>query len=514
MNPLNRRLPWEARRILYDRLGFEPLEKQRAALADVSVPFIAFAGGVGAGKSLTAAKYLLPEVVPDYLKAVLLQAAGIPVEYRGELSRRFYWLAGPDYTLCRREFDLLCQDLHKLGVEMDGPNQPQEGPWWLRIRDTGTEVETKSASQPDSFHSKPIQGILACEAALISPWVRTERLIPRITRGVADGWMFASGTFEGVENWMVQAFEEGQEAGSSWHSYSMASWDNTVDHPDLTDDMHAWLEWYVRTMPSAKVMAQEENRAALRKLRKQAQDIYHALTNMPVDSFAQRFGAIPQKPTGLVYPEFDERVHVDPGIVFDPSRPVQVWIDPGVENPYAVLAVQLVEEEGQAPKVQVIDEVYYRHCTTEEMIGACVERPWWDAVTGGVIDATQLEQKAVWQRGDVWNRLRKTAPYLKSQKVLVETGIERTRLFLRNPATNEANITFSPKCVSTISEFGKYRWPSFKAGEMTVRKAPEDKNNHSIKAIAYGLVSCFGIGTHFEQLDTRQLAYRPRFPTR
>lgn len=509
-------MPWAARRLLYNSINFTPLPAQERALADTDVPFLAFAGGVGAGKSYTAAKYLLPEVLPNYMRAALLNAAGIECNYRGKQdeTRRYFWLAGPDYTLCRREFDLLVQDLHALGVELDGPNMPQEGPWWLKIKDSKTEVETKSASQPDSFHSKPVQGILACEAALISPYVRTERLIPRVTRGVSDGWMFCSGTFEGVENWMVNAYEEGQEEGGSWHSYSMASWDNTVDHPNLTPEMREWLNWYVKTMPTAKVMGDQENREALSQLKQQAQDIYHALANMPVDSFAQRFGAIPQKPTGLVFPEFDERVHVDHSMVFDNTKPVEVWIDPGVENPYAVLAVQFDGTPGtDGSKVAVIDEAYFRHCTSEEMIQECVGRPWWSNVTSGQIDATQVEQRAVWQRGEIWNKVQRTPPYLRAQKVLIDIGIERTRVFLRDPATQEPRITFSNKCHNTIKEFGQYRWPSFKGGD-AVRKTPEDRHNHSLKALAYGLVGAYGIGTHLTPIGTRTMIYKPRFPFR
>ena len=117
MNPLDRRLPWAARRLLYDSIGFVPLPAQERALSDTDVPFLAFAGGVGAGKSFTAAKYLLPEVIPNYMRAALLKGAGIDCHYRGKQdeTRRYFWLAGPDYTLCRREFDLLVQDLAGIG---------------------------------------------------------------------------------------------------------------------------------------------------------------------------------------------------------------------------------------------------------------------------------------------------------------------------------------------------------------------------------------------------------------
>jgi hypothetical protein len=46
------------------------------------------------------------------------------------------------------------------------------------------------------------------------------------------------------------------------------------------------------------------------------------------------------------------------------------------------------------------------------------------------------------------------------------------------------------------------------------RKTPQDKFNHALKALSYGLVGRFGIGTGYSALGTNTQAYRPRFPVR
>jgi hypothetical protein len=164
--------------------------------------------------------------------------------------------------------------------------------------------------------------------------------------------------------------------------------------------------------------------------------------------------------------------------------------------------------------VEVVDELYYRQSSSEEIIRECIQRPWWPKVTGGQIDATQLEQKAIWQRSELWATRSLQPPYLRAQKVLIDIGIERTRLWLRQPATNEIRLHISDKCPNLIREFGLYRWDTMRGESDQFQAKPLDKNNHALTALAYGLVGKFGIGTGYEKTGARTQQYRPRFPTR
>jgi hypothetical protein len=507
-NPLAKRLPFSARSIVYDLLGWTPFPAQIPPLSDVESFCLIFAGGVGASKTDVAEHYMLPEILPDAMRSVYLQLAGIPCEWNGKETKKTYWLVSPDYILQREVFTRLVDDLRTLGVRLESVNTPQDGSWFVKILDSGTEIASMSANQPNSMHSKAISGIIVDEAALVPDFIRKERLIPRLTRGgSSDPWLFMSGTFEGMGG-MASLYDVGQgpnDQGIS--SYAMPTWLNPISFPDVTQETADWLEWYCHKLPSEKELADQV--IELARLNREAPGLYLALTSMPTDSFAQRYGARPQRPSGLVFPEFDPQKHIIHGLTFDPEREVEVWIDPGVQNPYAVLAVQFRGEI-----VEVVDELYYRQSSSEEMIRECIQRPWWGKVQTGQIDATQSEQRAVWQRSELWTTRGLTPPYLRSQKVLIDMGIERTRLWLRQPGTNEIRLHVSDKCPNLIKEFGLYHWDAMKGESDQFRAKPVDKNNHALTALAYGLVGKFGIGTGYERTGGKSFAYRPRFPTR
>ncbi len=73
-----------------------------------------------------------------------------------------------------------------------------------------------------------------------------------------------------------------------------------------------------------------------------------------------------------------------------------------------------------------------------------------------------------------------------------------------DPQTNAPKLIVNPKCEGILSEFGvvpnpfdgqtrAYRWKVDRDGNI-VGEQPDDKNNHGIKAVIYGLVDRFGYG--------------------
>ena len=73
-----------------------------------------------------------------------------------------------------------------------------------------------------------------------------------------------------------------------------------------------------------------------------------------------------------------------------------------------------------------------------------------------------------------------------------------------NPETNAPKLIVNPNCAGVLSEFGvvpspldgqtrAYRWKMDRDGNI-VGESPEDKNNHGVKAVIYGLVDKFGYG--------------------
>ena len=140
---------------------------------------------------------------------------------------------------------------------------------------------------------------------------------------------------------------------------------------------------------------------------------------------------------------------------------------------------------------------------TEEMIDICRNRPWWKDVSSGVIDVAGYQHQAMAAPAELW--MKSTGLYLSSQKVRINDGTERLKSFLKpDPITKEARVQINPKCDGLLSEFGAapspfdgqtraYRWKIDRDGNI-VGQSPEDKNNHGVKALIYGIVDRYGYG--------------------
>jgi len=452
-------------------LGLCLFPTQRAVLTDVDHPFVFFCGGIGAGKSMCAALYVLPEVA---------HPGGI------------YWIIGPDYKLPRVEFSMLMDFAAQLSWEIkQGPNMPQDGEWYVRFAN-GTEVYTKSAQRPEQLHAVPVNGIVVAEAGQISGDLIINRLLPRITRVSRSavqkeaGWIFLSGTFEGMNTWVVQKYEEAKaNQAPDWSAYSMPTWENTVDYPGGRQD--------------PKVLLAERS--------------------MTPEQFLQRYGAIPMTPEGLVFKEFSEARHVRAFITFDPDLPVQIWVDPG--RTYAVEAVQIHYDNDVGDIVHVFDEIYLPDGSTEMAVSEATRRPWWENVIGGWIDVAAVEAQTLWSSGAIYESLRaqRSLPIrsvtLRSARVDIVAGIERVRTMLHSQVVGKnterpdvwdwalqpgiSRIYVSPRCRGLITEARLYTYAD---SNIVGVKKPRDANNHAWKAVTYGCVGNFGYATSW--LYTRQ----------
>ena len=139
----------------------------------------------------------------------------------------------------------------------------------------------------------------------------------------------------------------------------------------------------------------------------------------------------------------------------------------------------------------------------EDIIDIAQGRPWWPDVRFGVIDIAGNQHQAMAAPAEAW--ISKTGLYLSSQKIRINEGSERLKGWLKiNPMTHAPRIVFSPKCHGILSEFGSapnpfdgqtkaYRWKTDREGNI-VGEIPEDKYNHGIKSVIYGLIDRFGYG--------------------
>jgi hypothetical protein len=370
-----------------------------------------------------------------------------------------YWLVAADYERTRAEFDYLVEDFAALGILASVTKRVDPGNIILA---DGTRIETKSAKDPRTLAMKAPNGIIGCEASQLD-LDSFHRL--RSRSAPKRGWLFLAGTFEGSLGWYPQLFTTwNQGIHDDEQSFSLPSYSNQYLYPGGKRDPE------------------------ILKLRSQSSDEF----------FMERIEGIPSPPQGLVFEEFRPDIHIDPAAKWVKGEPVYLWIDPGYAGAYAVEVAQ--EINGQ---IIIIDEVFEQGLITTEMIDIVKSRPWWQDVVGGAIDIAGYQHQAMSAPAEIW--MEQSGVYLAAQKVRINDGTERLKGFLRSdPTTNMPKIVFNPSCQGILSEFGvaqspidgqtrAYRWKTDRDGNI-VGEAPDDKNNHAVKAVIYGLIDRYGYG--------------------
>tara|TARA_R110000737_G_scaffold217914_1_gene234273 strand:- start:372 stop:1727 length:1356 start_codon:yes stop_codon:yes gene_type:complete len=421
---------------LYDKVGFNPTTEQRRIL-DSPYRFTLVAGGEQAGKSLMASKYLLSRFAETEGKGL-------------------FWLVAADYERTRAEFEYLTEDFAKLGLLKEASKRVDPG--HLVLAD-GTRIETKSAKDPRTLAMRAPDGILGCEASQLDleTFYRLRgRCAPK------RGWLFLSGTFEGSLGWYPQMFTAwANGADKDSRAYSLPSYTNVHLYPGGATDPE------------------------ILKLRDFSSD----------DFYMERIEGKPSPPQGLVFQEFRPDAHIA-DVEYEKDVPVHLWMDPGYAGAYAIEVIQV-----KGDQIQVIDEIYEQGLVTDDMIDIAMSRPWWPDVHFGVIDVGGTQHQAMASPAEMW--LSQSGLYLSSQKVRINEGTERLKGWLKiDSKTHAPRLVIAPHCHGILSEFGvvpspfdgqtrAYRWKTDREGNI-VGDVPEDKNNHGVKALIYGLVDRFG----------------------
>ena len=430
----------KATEFIFNHIGFNPTELQKPIL-NSKKRFTLVAGGEQAGKSMVASKYLLSRI------------------YAVDERPGLYWLVAADYERTKAEFEYLVQDLSNMNVLKSSTKRVDPG--WIELND-GTRIETKSAKDPRTLAMRAPNGIIGCEASQLD-LDTFHRLRGRCAP--KRGWLFLSGTFEGSLGWYPQMFEAWKySSNKDEQSFSLPSYSNQYLYPGGRQD--------------PEILA----------LEKASSD----------DFFMERIEGIPSPPKGLVFTEMRSDIHIQ-DVEYEPDIPVHIWIDPGYAEAYACEIVQIVNDQ-----IRVIDEIYERDLITDEIIEIARSKVWWKDAKFGVIDIAGTQHQAMAAPAEVW--MEKTGIYFDSQKVRINEGTERLKAFLKTDPIQqrEARIVFNPKCKGILSEFGvqpnpfdgqtrAYRWKMDRDGTI-VGETPEDRYNHGVKAVIYGLINRYGYG--------------------
>ena len=419
------------RRICWGVANYKPSAAQQAFHDDDSRLKLV-AGGIRGGKSYSTAMDVLPDLLID---------------------NGLIWIVGPDYEQCKPEWEYMHNVLKTLGYITKASNPERGG----RSFETswGARVQTKSSDDARSLASFAPHVILMVEAGQQS-YETMQKVLERALEHNAK--VIMSGTFEGALSWYADIFEKWQGANPEHgRSFSIPSWSNTAIFPGGRDD--------------EKIKALE--------------------AAMPYELFMERCGAVPFKPSGLVFKEFDREKHVH-RIDFRPGLPVELAIDPATHT-YAVLAVQWEVKNGTT-HVYVIDEIYEHDIIAQSIIPLVKERPWFKHVKGGVIDIAGTQRAANKSQVQIWHE--ETGIPLRSHYVFIEESISVVKLRLQNETVHfdyrlDSSKGYDGKANGILGEFGLYKWRDWNEGQAT-KQRPVDSNNDALKALGYWLYDRFG----------------------
>ncbi len=372
-----------------------------------------------------------------------------------------YWLVAADYERTRAEFEYTCEYLDRLGLAFEASHRVDPGE--INIVG-GIKIETKSAKDPRRLAAFAPDGIVICEASQVD-----YETYLRVRSRLAEkrGWLLMAGTFEASLGWYPEAFQRGQAPTKDENdlvSFALPSWSNTFVYPLGRNDP----------------------------------EILRLETTMPHDFFLERFAGIPCPPQGRVFDDFAMKIHAGTGKDFDfkTDDVVYIFVDPGYASAYSVLAAQK-----RGDHLYIIDEVFERGLVTSEIIKVTKQKPWWNKIVGGAIDIAATQHQAMPAPTEIW--LREAGIHLKSQKVQIRDGIEAVkRMLVVNPKTGQPLLHVNARCSGLISEFGGcpnpitsqtavYSWRKDKDGNV-IGDIPEDKHNHAVKVLSYGIVDLFG----------------------
>lgn len=448
--------------VVYDAIGFHPEPAQALALNCPANTVLA-AGGERAGKSYTSAVKLATWVPEDLVRLG---------------DKRLYWIVAPDYAQAHREFDYAYEFFQKQGMVVS-VSMPRDGAWQMILKGDVTIV-TKTSEDTKTLANDAPDGILMVEAAQ-QTYEAFEKCFNRLSekRVKGSGHFYVSGTFEKSLGWYPEIFNLFQ--GDNLYggkSFSLPSWENKQVYPGGYDDPEM---------------------IRLRGI-------------LPKDTFDERFGGVPCPPKELVFKEFRHINHVVSmrwGSVKTPMRDIdgwvlprdgdlELWVDPGYAGAYAVLFVYIYQG-----LVFIVDEVYAQGKVGEAVIQETIaKKDLFTRVKRGVIDVAGRQHNAMESQEELWLRLAKLSMF--SEPVPIVDGITRHRTFLVDPMTMTPRIFHDPKCSGTIGEYGLYRYPEVKENR-DERELPIDANNHSMKAIAYGLWNRFGYVDTIRKQQRRSL---------
>ena len=198
--------------------------------------------------------------------------------------------------------------------------------------------------------------------------------------------------------------------------------------------------------------------------------------------FNQEYLARFEKYTGLIYKEFDRRVHI-----VEPFLPLDYWqhyraMDFGGVNPTACLWIAVSSTDD----IYVYDE-YYNSGQTINFHAGLIKAKTKRNIIGTFGDPSGNQQIMDYGAEEVY--ISPAVRVFKDGEDWVMSGINKVKDRLKvHPQTGKPRLYIASNCHNLIREIESYHWVENKYGD-NVKDQPEKKDDHALDALRYFMCS-------------------------
>lgn len=410
---------------LFDRINYHPHSEAQWEIHHSTARFIIPCCGRRFGKS---------------------QSVGHEITNKMFIPDTRWWIVGPTYKLGEKEFRVVWNDFKVLGLLKNcrkSYNVPQgvmrlQTPW-------DSILEVVSAEKQDSLVGEALDGACMSEAAKhkMSTWEQYIEPALSDRRGMA--W-FPS-TPEGY-NWYHGLFMMGQ-------------------HPNFPD----YVSWRFPTWLNLAMYPGGFEDPELTRIRNTVSEMY----------WLQEYGAEFTAFEGMIYPEFNEQVHVRK-IEYNPAWKNYLAFDFGYTDPFVCLDIMVDQDNN----VYVWREYQVRHKSTWDHGWALNSRlqPIGYHVDGRYADPRGADGAAT---------LELVMGYIYREDVPWAQGIEAVRRWLKPDGAGKPKLFIDPSCYELIRQMKALRAKVVAEGK-NERPGQHDYDDHGPDALRYFFQHHFVLG--------------------
>ena len=396
----------------------------------------------------------IPEAVYTYSIRDTLREMG---------KQRRFWIVGPDYSDCEKEFRILWADVKRLRMPLDKPGSYYNGLggfMHLSLWDGLFQVHCKSARYPEGLDGEGLFGIELVEAAKLKPHIWGKYIRPALSD--ERGWSLGTSTPEG-KNWFYRQWQWGQDKGRpGWDSWRKPSWENDITFPGGRNDP----------------------------------EILDMEAEMSGELFNQQVCADFTEYVGRVFKDFDEELHVG-NYPYNPSLPIFAATDYGWTNPFVWLGIQI----DAFKNVYVIGEYRVTRRDINDICKDLLQIPWARAATDLYPEPAEPDDTAVLEKQLKLHVNSNTGGELKWRLELIREHLKYDPASEGHPdEKRKPRLFIDRSCIGLplgdgglIREMNDYRYPDTQEeSRKAYPELPIDKDNHGPEALGRFFRGYFG----------------------